>query len=85
MRKAHVGDLLVLWVLHRLEAIAHTSLGSPITKDIKLQYRPVRFNGSFIERPIYLQDPSPEVDQAWSDLGIDCAIMLIDDTAALVH
>lgn len=68
-----------LWFLQprNLDGICgnHTSaVWSPIMKDVQIQYHPVRFNGSFIEKPIYFQDPSPEVDQAWSSLGIDCKL-----------
>lgn len=67
-----------LWFLHPskdLDAVCgnHTSaVWSPIINDVQIQYQPVRFNGSFIEKPVYFQDPSPEVDEAWSGLGIDC-------------
>lgn len=30
------------------------------------------FNGSFKEKTIYREDPSPEVDEAWEALGVDC-------------
>lgn len=66
-----------LWFLQSrdLDAVCgnHTSaVWSPVMQDVQIQYHPVRFNGSFIEKPIYFQDPSPEVDEAWSGLGIDC-------------
>ena len=39
---------------------------------VKLRYESVLFDGSFMHKSIYQQSPSPEVDKAWSDLGIDC-------------
>jgi hypothetical protein len=39
---------------------------------VRLRYDSVQFDGSFINKSIYLQNPGPEVDDAWSRLGIDC-------------
>ena len=38
-------------------------------EEVRLQYSEVTFNGSFLGRTIYSQDPSPEVDDAWAKLG----------------
>ena len=48
--------------------------GSPIVDGIKLRYESVRFDGSFMNKSIYQQSAGPEVDEAWSGLGIDCEI-----------
>ena len=45
---------------------------APITEDIDITYSMVKFNGSFEKENIYRQDPSPEVDAAWDDLGGKC-------------
>lgn len=42
--------------------------------DIEIRYESVRFDGSFIKKSIYQQSAGPEVDEAWSGLGIDCKI-----------
>ncbi len=39
---------------------------------IKIRYESVRFDGSFMNKSIYQQSAGPEVDEAWSRLGIDC-------------
>jgi hypothetical protein len=51
---------------------AYTSTYSPILKDIDFKYTTETYNGSFFHETIYRQDPSPEVDGAWKDLGVDC-------------
>ncbi|KAG6015625.1 hypothetical protein E4U54_003210 [Claviceps lovelessii] len=50
---------------------AHTSQWSPLLRDVPLRYESHVFNGSFTKQNIYRQAPSPEVDQAWEDLGVD--------------
>jgi len=49
-------------------------LGSPIMDGIRIRYESVRFDGSFMNKSIYQQSAGPEVDEAWSGLGIDCEI-----------
>lgn len=44
--------------------------------DIKIRYGSVRFDGSFMNKSIYQQSAGPEVDEAWSGLGIDCETYL---------
>ncbi|RDW59104.1 hypothetical protein BP5796_12028 [Coleophoma crateriformis] len=73
------GSAIQLWWAifdaQDLDAVSvnHTSeYWSPIMDDIKIRYESVRFNGSFIHKSIYQQSAGPEVDKAWSDLGIDC-------------
>lgn len=44
--------------------------------DIDIKYKTVLFNGSFFKNTIYRQPPSPEVDRAWRDLGIDCMFLI---------
>jgi hypothetical protein len=41
-------------------------------KDVSVKWSPQIFNGSFKEKTIYREDPSPEVDEAWEALGVDC-------------
>jgi len=44
---------------------------------IKIRYESVRFDGSFMNKSIYQQSAGPEVDEAWSGLGIDCEIDIL--------
>jgi len=44
---------------------------SPVTKDAPMTYSNVQFNGSFMHENIFRRPASPEVDAAWSSLGID--------------
>lgn len=48
-----------------------TTIG-PILDSVDIKYETVRFNGSLFTNTIYREDPSPEVDQAWYDLGTKC-------------
>lgn len=48
--------------------------GSPIMDSIKIRYESVRFDSSFMNKSIYQQNAGPEVDEAWSGLGIDYEI-----------
>ena len=48
--------------------------GSPVMDGMKIRYESVRFDGSFMNKSIYQQRAGPEVDEAWSGLGIDCEI-----------
>lgn len=49
-----------------------TVLSAPIVEDVGVKWSPQMFNGSFKEKTIYREDPSPEVDEAWDALGVDC-------------
>lgn len=57
----------------RLDAqcAAHTTQYSPLLDDVKVHYAPVTFNGSFLEETVYRRPGAPEVDAAWSALGVD--------------
>jgi hypothetical protein len=48
-----------------------TSHNSPATTDVGIKWAPVTYNGSFFHQTIYRQDASPEVDAAWTALGVD--------------
>lgn len=48
----------------------------PVMNDLDIKYTTIRFNGTFFKNTIYRQAPSPEVDQAWRDLGIECRFVL---------
>ena len=41
---------------------------------INIQYESVLFDGSFVNKSKYIEKPGPEVEEAWSALGIDCEI-----------
>ena len=45
---------------------------APMTPDIKIAYHEQNFNSTLFGTSIYRQEPSPEVDQAWVDLGVYC-------------
>lgn len=50
--------------------ITHTSeYPSPVDNDLDIIWATKSFNGSFKKQTIYRQRASPEVDQAWRDLG----------------
>jgi len=49
---------------------SHLDIGSPILDSIPIQYKPVYFNVTLFSDSIYRQDASPEVHQAWLDLGL---------------
>ena len=48
------------------------SILAPVVKDIGLSYEIVAFNGSLLKENVFRQDAGPEVDAAWSSLGVDC-------------
>ena len=50
---------------------------------IKVRYESVRFDGSFMNKSIYQQSAGPEVDEAWSGLGIDCEIYQLPPTSLI--
>jgi hypothetical protein len=47
-------------------------LKAPLTEDIDITFQKVRFNGSLLKENIYRQEASPEVDEAWAKLGVNC-------------
>ncbi|KAK0738048.1 hypothetical protein B0T18DRAFT_335326 [Schizothecium vesticola] len=49
----------------------YTSDYSAVLKDVKIEYAPQHFNGSLLDVNIYREPPSPAVDTAWEELGID--------------
>ncbi|KHN94754.1 uncharacterized protein MAM_07350 [Metarhizium album ARSEF 1941] len=53
------------------ECAAHTTQWSPVLRDVAVSYETQVFNGSFMRENIYRQQGSPEVDEAWEDLGVD--------------
>jgi hypothetical protein len=50
---------------------------------MKIKYRDVKFNNTLLQGNIYRGDPSPEVDQAWDDLGVQCALKTTNTFARL--
>ncbi|KAJ8061659.1 hypothetical protein OCU04_009460 [Sclerotinia nivalis] len=50
---------------------------SPILDNVDIKYETVRFNGSLFTNTIYREDPSPEVDEAWYNLGTKYKAMII--------
>ncbi|KAF5870822.1 putative tat pathway signal sequence protein [Botrytis fragariae] len=56
----------------------HTSqTWSPILDKIDIEYETVRFNGSLFTNTIYREDASPEVDEAWYNLGTKYKAIII--------
>lgn len=49
---------------------------APLLKEVGIKYGVVHYNGSFLEETIYRQRGSPEVDDAWDALGVNCTIYL---------
>lgn len=45
---------------------------SPLTRDLEITYHTQQFNGSFMEENVYRRKASPEVDEAWEALGVNC-------------
>lgn len=55
---------------------SHTSQSwTPVFEDVDIKYTTITFNGTLFKDTIYRQPPSPEVDQAWHDLGIECLLI----------
>lgn len=50
------------------------TLTGPILDNIDIEYETVRFNGSLFTNTIYREEPSPEVDEAWHNLGTKCML-----------
>lgn len=47
---------------------------APLLEEVGIKYGVVHYNGSFLEETIYRQRASPEVDDAWDALGVNCTI-----------
>lgn len=45
---------------------------APVLNEVGIKYDFVQYNGSFLEETIYRQRASPEVDDAWEALGVNC-------------
>lgn len=56
--------------------LARTTLPSPVTKDVRITYQTTTFDGSFFEENKFRKDGSPEVDEAWASLGVNCKIQM---------
>ena len=41
-------------------------------RDVNIKYSFTQFNGSFMQEEVYRKVGSPEVDEAWEALGVDC-------------
>ncbi|TKA50314.1 hypothetical protein B0A49_11075 [Cryomyces minteri] len=48
-----------------------TAKHSPVLKDVDISYETVTFNGSLLKENVFRQDAGPEVDAAWTSLGVD--------------
>lgn len=59
-------------LLHLIHKLIFTG---PILDGVDIKYETVRFNGSLFRNTIYRQDPSPEVDEAWYNLGTNCNVL----------
>lgn len=51
---------------------SNTDSTAPLLKEVGIKYDFVHYNGSFLEETIYRQRGSPEVDDAWEELGVNC-------------
>ena len=73
MCEAYFGILLVAArAINAMLLLMCKLPGSPVMDGIKMRYESVLFDGSFMNKSIYQQSAGPEVDEAWSGLGIDC-------------
>ncbi|KAF2006138.1 hypothetical protein P154DRAFT_422717 [Amniculicola lignicola CBS 123094] len=83
----------ILWVglqFHRGQFVTdadgfcmnHISKYSPVVRDVEPDWHTVQFNGSFLKQNIYRQPAGPEVDAAWSALGIDYRSVVIPESEA---
>ncbi|ORY17949.1 hypothetical protein BCR34DRAFT_473967 [Clohesyomyces aquaticus] len=50
---------------------------SPLVKEVEPNWHTVLFNGSFLKENIYRQSAGPEVDAAWSALGVDYRSIIV--------
>lgn len=53
---------------------SNTGTIAPLLKEVGIKYDFVHYNGSFLEETIYRQRGSPEVDDAWDELGVNCML-----------
>ncbi|KAH7033608.1 uncharacterized protein B0I36DRAFT_321752 [Microdochium trichocladiopsis] len=49
----------------------YTTKHSPLVDHVAIKYTDQKFNGTFMKEDIYRQPASPEVDEAWTALGVD--------------
>jgi len=49
-----------------------TCSSAPVVRDVAIKWSMQNFNGSFKQKTIYREDPSPEVDAAWDAIGVNC-------------
>ncbi|KAG6015868.1 hypothetical protein E4U43_004646 [Claviceps pusilla] len=68
---AHTSQWFVFFLLASNPLTNSPPNKAPLLRDVPLRYESHVFNGSFTKQNIYRQAPSPEVDQAWEDLGVD--------------
>ncbi|KAF2280525.1 uncharacterized protein EI97DRAFT_368898 [Westerdykella ornata] len=64
-----------------LNHISHYCV-APLVNEVKPNWRTIQYNGSFFHESIYRQPPSPEVDEAWSALGIDYRSVVVPESEA---
>jgi hypothetical protein len=55
---------------------------APVVNDVSIKYSYVNYNGSFFHPTIYRGDPSPQVDKAWQDLGVDYRALKVPESEA---
>lgn len=53
---------------------SNLDMAAPVLSQVGIKYDFVQYNGSFLEETIYRQRASPEVDDAWEALGVNCMI-----------
>ncbi|TKA80296.1 hypothetical protein B0A49_01587 [Cryomyces minteri] len=54
-----------------------TAKHSPGLKDVNISYETVTFNGSLLKENVFRQDAGPEVDAAWTSLGVDYRSVIV--------
>jgi hypothetical protein len=57
--------------------IHHVSKWSPVIDEVPVKFHTEQFNGTFVHENIYRQGASPEVDNAWDELGVRCKYFTI--------
>ncbi|KAF2463585.1 uncharacterized protein BDR25DRAFT_337742 [Lindgomyces ingoldianus] len=62
--------------------IYHLSRYSPLVKEVQPNWHVVHFNGSFLKENVYRQSAGPEVDAAWSALGVDYRSLIVPASEA---
>lgn len=55
-----------------LASESNKHITAPLLNEVGIKYDFVHYNGSFLEETIYRQRGSPEVDDAWEELGVNC-------------